>query len=158
MPAGVARIEITFLVDADGILQVSAREETTGIESFIEVKPSYGLTNEEVEKMLLDSFENAEEDVQQRNLRVARVEGERMLLAMHAAMDTDEKLLSAEERMNIEAVLKELRAVIARDDHKAIRTVTEELDMIARPFAERRMNRAVGMAVHGRSISEVEER
>ena len=105
MPAGMARLEVTFTVDADGILRVAAREETTGQESKIEVKPSYGLTDEEVERMLLDSFAHAEEDVQIRLLTEQQVEADRIAAAARTAMADSPELLTPEDRTAIDAAL-----------------------------------------------------
>ena len=116
MPAGMARLEVTFLVDADGILRVSAREETTGKEAAIEVKPSYGLTDEEVERMLLDSFAHAEDDVKARLLAEQRVEAERIVAAARAAMATRPSCSSDGERDAIDGALAALEA--ARGGHR----------------------------------------
>ena len=156
MVAGMARVEITFLVDADGILRVSARESVTGIENAIEVKPSYGLSDEEVERMLLDSFENAEEDLQRRNLQVERIEAERILSATRSAMQTDAELLDDDTRAATDEAMAHLEEVARGDDHLAIRAAVEALDRASKPFAQRRMNRAVGAAIRGRAVDDVE--
>jgi molecular chaperone HscA len=155
MPAGMARVKITFLVDADGILQVLAREETTGIEQTIQVKPSYGLTDEEVEHMLRDSFEHAEEDKRARLLLTERVEAERVLAATRAAMREDAALLEPEVRTAIEAAMRVLEAVKATDDHHAIHAAIEALDLASQPFAEARMNRSLSRAMTGRRVDDV---
>ena len=122
MPAGMARLEVTFLVDADGILHVTASEETTGKEAAIEVKPSYGLTDEEVERMLLDSFEHAEDDVKARLLAEQRVEAERILAAARAAMARHAELLDADEaRGDRTRRWPSSRRRAAGTDHHAIR-------------------------------------
>lgn len=156
MVAGMARVEITFLVDADGILRVSAREKLTGIENAIEVKPSYGLTDEEVERMLLDSFEHAEDDLKRRNLQIERVEAERILSATRAAMEADSELLDDDVREATEKAMAHLAEVARGEDHLAIRAAVEALDHASKPFAQLRMNRAVAAAVQGRAIDEVE--
>lgn len=156
MVAGMARVEITFLVDADGILRVSAREKLTGIENAIEVKPSYGLTDEEVERMLLDSFEHAEDDLMRRNLQIERVEAERILSATRAAMEADSELLDDDVRAATEKAMAHLAEVARGEDHLAIRAAVEALDHASKPFAQLRMNRAVAAAVQGRAIDEVE--
>lgn len=156
MVAGMARIEITFVVDADGILRVSAREKLTGIENAIEVKPSYGLTDEEVERMLMDSFEHAEQDFSQRNLLIERVEAERIASATRAAMDDDPELLDDDTRAATESALAHLESVCAGDDHLAIRSAIEALDLASKPFAQVRMNRAVAAAAVGRDVGELE--
>src|SRR5262249_42909965 len=156
MPAGMARAEITFLVDADGILHVTAREETTGIEAAIDVKPSYGLTDEEVERMLLDSYEHAEEDKQARLLLGERVDAERVLAATRAAMRDDAALLTDEWRAAMDAGIAGLAAKLAGADHRAIHEAIEALDRASQPFAEARMNRALERGMRGRRIEDVE--
>jgi molecular chaperone HscA len=156
MVAGAARVEITFLVDADGILRVSAREQLTGIENSIEVKPSYGLTDEEVERMLMDSFEHAEEDLARRNLQVERVEAERILSATRAAMAKDPELLDDATRQATETAMTHLEEVARGTDHVAIRAAVEALDRASKPFAELRMNRAVSAAVRGKRVGDME--
>ncbi|HEX2572262.1 MAG TPA: Fe-S protein assembly chaperone HscA [Polyangia bacterium] len=159
MPAGMARLEVTFLVDADGILHVMAREEVSGKEASIDIKPSYGLTDEEVERMLLDSYEHAEEDVKTRLLVEMRVEAERILQATRAALAQDgARLLNAEERAAIEEALARLDAAEKGTDHHAIRQATEALDHASQEFAQRRMNEQLGRAMAGRSVGDVESR
>jgi molecular chaperone HscA len=157
MAAGMARLEVTFLVDADGILQVAAREETTGIEASVRVKPSYGLTEEQIEQMLVDSYEYAEEDLKRRMLAEARVEAERILQALAGALAVDGGLLSAEERAAIDGVAGELRAAVAGEDHRAIRERIEALDLATKTFAERRMNRDIAEAIAGQRVELVEK-
>src|SRR5262249_39523447 len=108
MPAGMARLEVTFRVDADGLLNVTASELTTGVEQQVEVKPSYGLTDEEVENMLLAALEHGEEDLEQRRLIEERVEAERVLLATRKALAADADLLQEGERERIELAVREL--------------------------------------------------
>jgi molecular chaperone HscA len=158
MAAGMARLEVTFLVDADGILSVAAREETTGQEASVQVKPSYGLSDEQIEQMLLDSFEHAEEDLRTRLLREARVEGERIASALAAALAADGALLAPDERAAVDARLAELRAALAGEDPRAIRASTEALDLATRPFAERRMNAGIQRAIGGHEVGEIERR
>jgi molecular chaperone HscA len=154
--AGMARVEITYLVDADGLLKVTAKELTTGTESSIEVKPSYGLTDEEVERMLIESFEFAEEDLAKRNLVVERVEGERILAATTQAFATDPGLLTDDVRAAGEAAMAELKQAMAGDDHLAIRHAVEALDLATKPFAQARMNRAVDAGFKGKTLDEAE--
>jgi molecular chaperone HscA len=156
MPAGMARLEVTFTVDADGILRVSAREETTGQETKIEVKPSYGLTDEEVERMLLDSFAHAEEDVQIRLLTEQQVEADRIAAAARAAMADSPELLTPEDRTAIEAALTALAAARAGKDHHAIRGAVEGLDQASKEFAARRMNVAFERGLRGKDVAAVE--
>jgi molecular chaperone HscA len=158
MPAGMARLEVTFLIDADGILRVSAKEETTGKEASIEVKPSYGLTDEEVERMLLDSFAHGEADVKARLLAEQRVEAERILAATHAAMTASPELLTDADRTAIAAAEGTLRAASAGTDHLAIRAAVEGLDAASKAFAQRRMDRALETGLRGRALQDVENK
>ena len=157
MVAGLARVEIIFAVDADGLLRVRAQELTTGLEAEIDVKPSYGLTDEEVEQMLLDSFEHAERDLAERNLRIERVEAERILAATKTAMEVDAELLDDDVRGATERALAHLQECMAGDNHVAIRKAIEALDMASKPFAEKRMNRAIRGALKGRAVDQVEQ-
>ena len=154
MIAGLARVEITFLIDADGLLKVMAKELTTGQGASIEVVPSYGLSDEEVERMLLDSFEHAEDDLARRNLAVERVEAERILAATRQAFVGDAALLDDEVRAAGEAAMRELEAAMAGTDHLAVRARIEALDRATKPFAQLRMNRAIAAQLHGVSLDE----
>jgi molecular chaperone HscA len=154
MIAGMARVEITFLIDADGLLKVMAKELTTGKESAIEVVPSYGLSDEEVERMLLDSFDHAEDDLARRNLAVERVDAERILAATRQAFAGDAALLDDAVRAAGEAAMRALEAAIAGTDHLAIRAGIEALDHATKPFAQLRMNRAIGAQLHGVALDE----
>jgi len=156
MPAGMARLDVTFVVDADGILRVSAREETTGLESSVSVKPTYGLTDEEVERMLLDSYAHAEDDVQLRQLAEQRVEAERILQAARAAMAASPELLADDDRTRIDAAIEKLQVAKAGQDHGAIRVAIEGLDVASKDFAGRRMNRALEEGLRGRTVGAVE--
>jgi molecular chaperone HscA len=156
MPAGMARLEVTFMVDADGILRVAAREETTGQEAAIEVKPSYGLTDDEVERMILDSFAHAEDDVKARQLAEQQVEADGIVAAARAAMDDAPELLEDGEREAIEAALAAVEAARAGSDHHAIRAAIEQLDHASKPFATRRMNRALEQGFRGRNVDAVD--
>jgi molecular chaperone HscA len=158
MAAGMARLEVTFLVDADGILSVSAREETTGQEAKVQVKPSYGLTDEQIEQMLLDSYEHAEEDLKRRMLTEARVEAERILAALKGALAADGKLLNAEERGEIDGHVASLAEAVRGEDHRAIRNRTEALDLATKTFAERRMNQGIRAAIGGHDVEEIEKK
>jgi molecular chaperone HscA len=156
MTAGMARLEVTFLVDADGILHVTAREENTGIEASVDVKPSYGLSDAEVERMLLDSFAHAEDDVRARLLSEQRVEADRILLAERAAVAATPEMLTDEDRNRIDAAVVHLEDAKRGDDHRAIRSAIEALDLASKDFAARRMNRAFDEGLRGRSVGEVE--
>jgi molecular chaperone HscA len=155
MIAGMGRVEITFLIDADGLLKVMAKELTTGKEASIEVKPSYGLSDEEVEQMLIDSFDHAEEDLARRNLAIERVEAERILAATRNAFVTDAELLDDDVRAAGEAAMRDLEAAMAGSDHLAVRAKIEALDVATKPFAQLRMNRAVAAQFHGVSLDDV---
>lgn len=156
MPAGMARLEVTFLVDADGILRVTAREELTGKQAAIHVKPSYGLTDDEVERMLLESFAHAEEDVKARLLVEQRVEAKGIAAAARLAMDDSPALLTDADRVAIEAALGALAVAELGSDHHAIRTAVEELDHASKEFAARRMNRAIETGLRGKDVAAVE--
>lgn len=154
MVAGAARIRVTFQVDADGLLSVTAREETTGVESGIEVKPSYGLTDTEIETMLRDSIEHAEDDVAARMLREQQIEAERMLEALDAALADDGDLLSADERQQIELVANELRDLNQSKDLHAIKDAKAKLDNAATEFVARRMDGNIKKALAGHNVNE----
>jgi molecular chaperone HscA len=156
MPAGMARLEVTFLVDADGILNVSAKEATTGKETSIQVKPSYGLTDEQVETMLLDSFAHAESDVGRRLLTEQRVEAERILMATRAAMESTPELLTEDDQDGIAAALLALELAKAGDVAMTIKAAVEQLDLASKEFAKRRMNRALQSGLAGRALGDVE--
>jgi len=154
MIAGMGRVEITFLVDADGLLKVTAKELTTGTEASVQVKPSYGLTDEQVEQMLIDSFEYAEEDLAKRNLVIERVEAERILAATRQAFATDTELLDDDVRAAGEAAMKVLETAVAGTDHLAIRHAIEGLDLATKPFAQKRMNRAIAAQFQGVALED----
>ncbi len=158
MSAGMARLEVTFMVDADGILAVAAREETTGLESKVVVKPSYGLTDEQIEQMLLDSYEHAEEDMKLRLLTEARVEAQRITGALKGALAVDGALLDAAERAEVDRHVAVLEQAVAGKDHRAIRERTEQLDLATKPFAERRMNQHMQEAIGGKDVGEIEKK
>ncbi|MCW5805291.1 MAG: Fe-S protein assembly chaperone HscA [Deltaproteobacteria bacterium] len=158
MIAGMARVEITFLVDADGLMKVMAKELTTGIESSIEVKPSYGLSDEEVERMLVESFEYAEDDLARRNLAIERIEADRILAATRGAFATDTALLDDDVRAAGEAAMTHLEATAQGSDHHAIRAAIEALDVATKPFAQRRMNRAIAAQLQGVALEDAARR
>lgn len=158
MTAGAARIRVTFAVDADGLLTVSASEATTGVEQTIEVKPSYGLTEDEMAKMLEDSMVHAKDDMQARLLAESRVEAGRAANAVAAALDADGDLLDAAERKAIEDALARVRAVMADADRDAIDGAAEDLEKATRLFAERRMDRGIRAALRGVAVENLESR
>jgi molecular chaperone HscA len=155
MVAGAARIRVTFQVDADGLLSVNAKEQTTGVESSIQVKPSYGLSDSEIENMLRDSMSHAEQDVAARNLREQQVEAERVVLALQAALETDgERLLSAEEVRELEIKLQTLQETMRGNDHAAIKRAIDDLNQASTEFAARRMNDSIRSAMAGHKVDE----
>jgi molecular chaperone HscA len=158
MTAGAARIRISFAVDADGLLTVSAEERTTGVAQRIEVKPAYGLSHEDMADMLYDSLDNAETDMTQRLLAESRVEARRNLLALDAALAKDGTLLTVEERATIDEARARLETAIAGDDRDEINAAAEELEAQSKPFAERRMDRGIRDALSGLSVGELESR
>jgi molecular chaperone HscA len=158
MTAGAARIRVTFAVDADGLLTVSAEERTTGVAQRIEVKPSYGLSHDDMADMLYDSLENAEADMTQRLLTEARVEAKRSLLALEAALAKDGALLNTEERAAIDAGRARLEGSMAGDSRDEINAAAEALETLSKPFAERRMDRGIREALSGLSVKELESR
>jgi len=155
MVAGAARVRVTFEVDADGLLNVSAREETSGVQASISVKPSYGLSDDEIARMLTEGFSSAEADMVERSLRESRVEAERMLLATRSALAADGDLLSADERASIDELLMQVQAIREGNDHHAIDAAVEALAKGTEAFAAERMNRGIRQALSGRSIEEV---
>ncbi len=158
MIAGMGRVEITFQVDADGLLQVTAKELTTGVVTSVEVKPSYGLSDEEVERMLMESFDHAEDDLVRRNVAVERVEAERILAATRGAFANPEGLLDDDVRAAGEAAMATLAAAAAGTDYHAIRAAVEALDLATKPFAQARMNRAITAQLQGVSIADAEKK
>jgi molecular chaperone HscA len=152
MVAGAARIRVTFQVDADGLLTVSAQETTTGTEQRIEVKPSYGLTEDEMADMLYDSMEHGEADMLARLLAEAKVEAERTRLAVAAALKVDGDLLSADERAAIDAAMKRVEDENRGADREAIGAAAAALEAATQSFAERRMDRGIRGALAGVSI------
>jgi molecular chaperone HscA len=155
MVAGAARIQVTFQVDADGLLSVTAREKGTGVESSIVVKPSYGLTDDEVAHMLQEGFAHAAEDRDARALAEQRVEAESILASIAAALEKDRDLLSDEEVGALEAARATLRRLKDGSDHRAIKAAIVELNRVSEAFAGRRMDRAVSGALAGRRIDQV---
>ena len=156
MPAGMARLEVTFAVDANGLLNVSAREQVTGAVQSVEVKPSYGLSDDTVEQMILDSFEFAEADVEIRKLREQTVEAERVVKAVQDALLQSAHLLEPGEEPVIVAALERVAAAVARKHSDAIRLGIEDLDGASKDFAGRRMNEAFREAFRGKAVGDIE--
>jgi molecular chaperone HscA len=155
MVAGAARIRVTYQVDADGLLSVSARETHSGVEASIVVKPSYGLADDDVARMLQESFSSAEGDMKLRALREEQVEAERIVLATKAALDQDAELLSTAEKNIIENLIVSLRESAKSDDHHAIKSAIDELANATEDFAARRMDRSVRVALKGKKLDEI---
>jgi molecular chaperone HscA len=157
MVAGAARIQVTFAVDADGLLSVEAMEQSSGARASIEVKPSYGLTDGEIETMLRDSFEHAREDVEVRRLREEQVEARRVVEALSAALSEDgDRLLNADERKQLESALAGLVALVEDQDHEVIRKGIQDLEKACEFYVERRMNASVSQAMSGHKVDEFE--
>jgi len=155
MVAGAARIRVTFTVDADGLLSVAARETGSGVEAAITVKPSYGLSDDEVSRMLQDSFGTADADMRARALREQQVEAQRLIEATLAALASDGDLLSADERGAIEHLLADASLQLMASDSDAVRRATEALIAGTDDFASRRMDRSIRAALAGRSVEEL---
>jgi len=155
LPAGGAHIRVTFQVDADGLLSVTAMEKSTGVESSIQVKPSYGLTDGEIATMLQDSMSYAAQDVKARMLAEQKVEAARVLESLHSALAADAALLSAAERQAIDDAIAQLRAVADGDDADAIEQAIKNVDKQTQEFAARRMDQSVRTALKGHSVDEV---
>ncbi|HKP86415.1 MAG TPA: Fe-S protein assembly chaperone HscA [Blastocatellia bacterium] len=156
--AGLPRIEVKFLIDANGILTVNARDQRTGQEQSVEVKPSYGLTDQQIEKMLMDSMEFAEEDIRKRQLIEARNEADTVMRAAEKALaERGEELISESEREAIRRALAQLREAASGEDHRLIRASVKQLDDAARHLAELIMDNAVLAALKDRKASEVAE-
>ena len=157
MAAGMARLEVTFRVDADGLLSVNAKEERTGLEQTVSVKPSYGLDDETVEDMLLDAIDNGEADLAARKLAEVRVEASRVASSTRKSIVADADLLDDAEKAKIEAALAAIDASIAGTDARKIERGLDDLDHATKDFAGRRMNRAIANAIAGQSLTSVEQ-
>ena len=153
MVAGAARIRVTFTVDADGLLQVSAREQNSGVEAHIDVKPSYGLSDDQIATMLQDSFSTAQGDMRERALREARLDAQRLVLAIRSAMQADADLLAPAELAAIEAAILVLQASAQGDDPATIEADSKTLAQATEAFAAQRMNRGIAKALSGRNIA-----
>ncbi len=155
MTAGAARVQVTYQVDADGLLNVSAQELTSGVESHIEIKPSYGLTENEIETMLRDSLSHAEEDMENRQLKEQQVDATRMIDAVEAALAEDGTvLLDEQERRDIETALEEVRKSRQANDYRVIKQALERLEKVSADFAARRMNASIKHALSGHKMEE----
>ena len=157
LQAGMAKLEISFEVDADGLLNVHAKEETTGLEQTVNVKPSYGLDDDAVEKMLMDALEFGEEDLLKRRIAENRVEAHRMLGATKKSIAADSDLLEEKERAAISSAMSALETAATGEDPAKMHAAIETLDHATKDFAGRRMNRAITRAIGGKNLSEVEK-
>jgi len=155
MAAGAARIRVTFTVDADGLLSVSAREQGSGVEAQIAVKPSYGLTDDQIARMLQESFTTAEADMQARAVTEARVDAERMILATMSALAADADLLDDAQRADIDRLMQAVQAARTLEDAKAIEAITLQLAKGTESFAALRMNRGIQKALSGKNIATI---
>jgi molecular chaperone HscA len=157
MVAGAARIRVTYSVDADGLLHVEAEEQASGVKAAVTVKPSYGLTDDEIAGMLRDSMNHARDDMVARQLREEQVEAERVIEALRAALATDgDALLGAAERAGVDAAAMDLEAAAHGDDVGAIRRAREALEKACEPYVERRMNASIRRAMAGHRVEEFE--
>ena len=152
MAAGAARIRVTFTVDADGLLSVSAKEQGSGVEASVTVKPSYGLSDDQIATMLQESFSTAQQDMQARALVEARVDADRMLLATQSALDADGDLLSGDERVAIDALMAGLRSAVSATDAAVVEAATKALADGTEAFAAQRMNQGIARALSGRKV------
>ena len=157
MVAGAARIRVTFQVDADGLLSVTAREQTTGVEAHVEVKPSYGLSDDQITGMLKASVDHARDDAQTRALKETQVDAQRLIEAVRSALAEDRHLLNEQEFQLIESGIVKLQTASLSGNRRQITIAMDDLDADCKEFAGRRMNQAVNRALAGRSIDSVEE-
>jgi molecular chaperone HscA len=142
-------------VDADGLLSVSAMEKSTGVESSIEVKPSFGLDDAQISQMIKDSMSNAEDDMQARMLKEQQVEASRVIESVQAALVADANLLNSDEIAAIEADIKSLAQISQGSDNKAIETAIDKLNDATAVFAERRMDSSISQALAGQSVDKI---
>jgi molecular chaperone HscA len=156
MIAGTARIGVSFDVDADGLLSVSAREQRTGVEASIVVKPSYGLTDGEIARMLQESFTHAGDDAQARALAETRVDAQRTVTATKSALASDADLLDADERAAIDRALADVERLLGGDDRHALFAAAAALNAVTEAFASRRMNRGVARVLAGKRVDALE--
>ena len=156
MVAGAARIRVTFQVDADGLLAVSARELTSGVESSIVVKPSYGLSDDEVTNMLKDSMAHTKDDALRRALKEAQVEAQRLIEAVQSALKSDADLLSEEQLVKLEGAISRLQIASLGDNRRHITLAMDELEAETKEFAAQRMDKSIRNAFSGKSIEEIE--
>ena len=152
MAAGAARIRVTFTVDADGMLNVSAHEQVSGVQADINVKPSYGLSDSQIAQMLQDSFSTAEQDIRTRAIVEAQVDADRLLLAIQSALDTDADLLDTQERADIDTAMQALADGRSGTDAATIEALSKALAQATESFAALRMNKGISQALEGKNI------
>ena len=152
MPAGLPKVDVSFLINADGILQVSAKELRSGVSQSIDIKPQYGLTDEEVEQRLMDSITHAKEDIATRALVEASTEAEQMLSVTEKFLTKNASILTKEELTASANAMQALQLAITMEDKNLIQAKTEELNDVTRPFAERAMDQAISGALKGKDI------
>ena len=157
MVAGAARIRVTFQVDADGLLAVSAREQTSGVEASVTVKPSYGLSDDEIAGMLKDSMTHTKDDAMRRALKEAQVEAQRLIEAVQSALKSDGELLSAEELGRVESAIAKLQTTALGENRRHITLAMDDLEAETKDFAARRMDKSIRRALAGRKVDELKE-
>ncbi len=157
MVAGAARIRVTFQVDADGLLSVAAREQTSGVEASVTVKPSYGLSDDEIAGMLKDSMDHAKDDAFRRALKEAQVEAQRLIEAVQAALQADGELVNDEERARIESAITKLQTTALGENRRHITLAMDDLEAETKDFAARRMDKSIRRAFAGKTVDEVEQ-
>ena len=155
MPAGLPKVEVSFLINADGILVVKAKELRSGIEQSIEVKPQYGLTDEDVEKMLLDSMTHAKEDMEVRALTEAKTEAEQLLQTTEKFIQKNFKSLTPQELQETSLAMQALQLSLDMNDKNLVQAKTEELNQVSRPYAERLMDEAIQQTMKGNKIDQL---
>jgi molecular chaperone HscA len=155
MAAGAARIRVTFTVDADGLLNVAAHEQVSGVQADINVKPSYGLGDDQIAKMLQDSFTTAEQDIRTRAIVEAQVDADRLLLAINSALDVDADLLDPPERVEIDSAMLALAEGRNSADAAHIEALSKSLAQATESFAAQRMNRGIAHALAGKNIESI---
>ena len=156
MVAGSARIRVAFQVDADGLLAVSAREQASGVEASIIVKPSYGLADDEIAGMLKDSMTHVKDDAQRRALKESQVDAQRLLEAVRAALAADRELLTADELARVEEDIAKLESAALADNRRQIMLAMDDLEADTKDFAARRMDKSIRRAFAGRNINELD--
>jgi molecular chaperone HscA len=157
-PAGVPRIKVEFMVDADGILRVNATDATTGANTSVDVQPSYGLSEDEIENMLEEAIDHAESDVDERLLIDARIEAEQISHQVSKAIVADSAMLEAGEEEQIQALMDQLKEAMNGSDRQRINDLSHRMDEVTAPFAQRRIERDLQLAIRGKSTQEVAEK